>query len=146
MEVAIYEDDARVGEVDLDVRSFGYDGDSAKLRELLERMGNDKLTRLQPVADDGAAESDFIPDKDEADHRPGMEECLIEGKALGRYLRQSVKSIATNDTPMRVEPVDGSLGAETITLPRDNYSDNESGSGLTNDRESPHFGPPEANE
>ena len=35
MKVGIYEGNAQVGEGDLDARTFEYDGDSVKLRDLL---------------------------------------------------------------------------------------------------------------
>lgn len=142
MKLAIYEHDVRTGEVDLDARSFEYDGESQAVRELLQRMENGELTRLQPTLEGSEGESERLPDEGERDRRPGMIERTLEGKALGRQLRQSVKTISTADVPMRVEALDGSLEADTITLQSDGESENQSKPKSASERGSSHFGPP----
>lgn len=76
-----------------------------------------ELTRLQLVNEERDTRSDLLPDEDEADHRPRMIERPLKGKTLGRQLRQTAKTVSTADTPIRVEPIDGSLEAKKIMPP-----------------------------
>lgn len=136
MKLAIYEDESRTGNVDLDERTFEYSGSSESVRELLTRMEDGELTSLRPTSE--SSQSEMVPEADETDHRPGMREDAIGGKALGRHLRRAL----ADESEIRVEAVDGTLDAETIDL-RDDGDASTSKTLTAEQRRAARYGPPE---
>ena len=125
MDAAIYEDGERTGSVHLDERTFDYDGENERIREVLTRMERGEIIMTRPTAptdkadtDDDAPTFDAKPGPDEANHRGGVESVAISGKMLGRHLRKSLTS-GPHGEDVRIEAVDGTLDAERIELDDD---------------------------
>lgn len=135
MDVAIYEDGEQTGRVNLDERTFEYDGSNEDIRKILTQMENDEITATQPSIPNDSSDASDESDKttfeskhgrDEANHREGVEVNVMSGKMLGRFLQRVIPN-SSRSGEVRIEASDGSLEADVISL------DDEATEGATSD-------------
>lgn len=131
MELVIYEDGARTGNVDLNKRTYEYSGGDPDIRDLLTDMENGEIRDFRPGADEDSGDGgdrdkyETKPSTTEADRRPGMQEVELGGKALGRHIKQVLTTDDNEDgKTIQVGIRGGTLEAKTISLDEQNQTAN----------------------